>query len=63
MCSYLDGGSGAIVICLPLGSQVCSGKMTEGLSKIIRKVRGQLSHTKLHVTEEEVVVEGSANHD
>ena len=63
MCSYLDSGSGAIVICLPLGSQVCSGKMTEGLSTIIIKVRGQLSHTKLYVTEDDVVVEGSANHD
>ena len=63
MCSYLDGGSGAIFLCLPLGSQVCSGKMTEGLSKIIIKVRGQLSHTKLYVTEDDMALEGSANHD
>lgn len=63
MCSYLDGGSGAIVICLPIVPQVCSGKMTEGLSKIIIKVRGQLSHTNVYVTEEDVVVEGRANHD
>ena len=62
MCSYLHGASGAI-ICMPLGSQVCSGEMAEGLSKIIIKVRGQLSHTKLYVIEEGVVVEGTANHE